>query len=97
MTAPLSVSANPSTTVSDSCNCASCCPVSCCMPIRGRRVRKAHAHRPEPLTREVRTGSDVEVHTETTFKVHGASQPVLNPDGSWEVMIDGKKFTTSDK
>ena len=97
MTAPLSVSANPSTAVSDSCNCASCCPVSCCMPIRGRRVRKAHAHRPEPITREVRTGSDVEVHTETTFKVHGASQPVLNPDGKWEVMIDGKKFMASDQ
>lgn len=95
MSAPLSVSANPATSVSDSCNCASCCPVSCCMPMRGRRVRKAHAH-PQP-TREVRTGSDVEVHTETTFKVHGASQPVLQPDGSWEVMIDGKKFTHNDK
>ena len=96
MAAPLSVSANPATSVSDSCNCASC--ISCCMPsIRGRRVRKAHAHKPEPITREVRTGSDVEVHTETTFKVHGASQPVLNPDGSWEIMIDGKKFTHSDK
>lgn len=95
MSAPLSVSPNTDTTISDSCNCASCCPVSCCMPMRGRRVRKAH-HKPEP-TREVRSGSDVEVHTETTFKVHGASQPVLNPDGSWEVMIDGKKFTTTNK
>lgn len=97
MSAPLSVSANPATSVSDSCNCASCCPVSCCMPMRGRRVRKAHAHAHQQPQREVRSGSDVEVHTETTFKVHGASQPVLNPDGSWEVMIDGKKFTHSDK
>lgn len=98
MTAPLSVNANPATTVSDSCNCASCCPVSCCMPIRGRRVRKAHAHRPEPAqVRQERAGSDVEIHTETTFKVHGASQPVLNPDGAWDIMIDGKKFTTTNK
>lgn len=95
MTAPLSVSANPNTTVSDSCNCASCCPVSCCMPIRGRRVRKAHAHAHQPQTRQERTPSDIEIHSETTFKVHAASQPVLQPDGSWEVMIDGKKFTNS--
>ena len=96
MSAPLSISPNTDTTISDSCNCASC--ISCCMPsLRGRRVRKAHAQRPEPITREVRTGSDVEVHTETTFKVHATSQPVLQPDGSWDVMIDGKKFTHSDK
>ncbi len=96
MTAPLSVNANPNTTVSDSCNCASCCPVSCCMPLRGRRVRKAHA-KPHPEVRQERAGSDVEIHTETTFKVHGASQPVLQPDGSWDIMIDGKKFTSSGK
>jgi hypothetical protein len=97
MSAPLSISANPDTSVSDSCNCASCCPVSCCMPMRGRRVRKAHAH-PPVQTREVRSGSgDIEVHAETTLKVHNASQPTLNPDGSWEVMIDGKKFTNNDK
>lgn len=94
MTAPLSVSANPNTTVSDSCNCASCCPVSCCGPFRGRRVRKVH-HQPVE-TREARAGSDLEIHTETTLKVHGASQPVLQPDGTWEVMIDGKKFTAKD-
>lgn len=93
MTAPLSVSANPDTAISDSCNCASCCPIACCMPqLRGRRVRKAHAHRPEPQIRQDRAGSDVEVHTETTFKVHAASQPVLQPDGTYEVMIDGKKY-----
>lgn len=96
MTAPLSVNANPNTSVSDSCNCASCCPVSCCMPIRGRRVRKAHA-KPHHEVRQERVPSDIEIHSETTFKVHAASQPTLNPDGTWEVMIDGKKFTASDK
>lgn len=94
MSAPLSVSANPATSVSDSCNCASCCPVSCCMPIRGRRVRKAHVKPPE--VRQERAGSDVEIHTETTFKVHGASQPVLQPDGSWAITVDGKKYALNE-
>lgn len=96
MSAPLSVSANPDTTISDSCNCASCCPVSCCMPIRGRRVRKAHPTHKPPV-REQRAGSDIEIHSETTLKVHGASQPILQPDGSYKVVIDGVEFTTSKK
>jgi len=65
------------------------------MPLRGRRVHRAH---PQPPTREVRSGSgDIEVHAETTLKVHNASQPTLNPDGTWEVMIDGKKYTRDTK
>lgn len=92
MAAPLSVSANPDTSVSDSCNCATCCPVSCCNPLRGRRVRKIQQKHLKPV-RETRAGSDVEIHTETTLKVHGASQPVLNPDGSMHVEIDGKKYS----
>jgi len=92
MTAPLSVSANPSTAVSDSCNCASCCPVSCCMPVRGRRVRKANPHHQSHETRADRAGSDIEIRSETTMKVHTAAQPTLQPDGSWEIEIDGKKY-----
>lgn len=93
MSAPLSVTANPNTTVSDSCNCASCCPVSCCMPLRGRRVRKAHVHQPPA---QDRPPSDIEIHSETTLKVHGASQPVLQPDGSWAIILDGKKYALNE-
>lgn len=95
MSAPLSVSANPNTntTVSDSCNCASC--ISCCTPFRGRRVRKTHSEPTRPV-REARSGSDVEIHTETTFKVHSASQPILNPDGSMYIELDGKKYSMTE-
>ena len=67
------------------------------MPMRGRRVRRHHPQPQQPVVRQDRAGSDVEVHTETTFKVHASSQPVLQPDGKWEVMIDGKKFTSDGK
>ncbi len=95
MSAPLSVSANPNTTVSDSCNCASC--ISCCGPFRGRRVRKVHHQQPEPIqVRQDRSNSDVEIHTETTFKVHNTSQPILQPDGTWAMVIDGKKYALTE-
>jgi len=90
MAAPLSVSANPdtATTISDSCNCASC--ISCCVPFRGRNVE----HVSPEMVRQERTGSDVEIHhTETTLKVHGASQPVLQEDGQWVIEVDGKKYS----
>ena len=94
MSAPLSITANPATTVSDSCNCATCCPTTCCAPsLRGRRVRKQHAKQIQQQNRETRAGSDIEMHYETTLKVHGASQPVLQPDGTYEIVIDGKKYT----
>lgn len=95
MAAPLSVSANPTTatTVADSCNCASC--ISCCNPLRGRRAKHVHPG-DAPVIRRARVSSDVEIHTETTFKVHNASKPVLKDDGQWTIEIDGKKYSMSE-
>lgn len=80
MSSPLGqIEARSSVELNDSCNC--------CLP-RLRRPSRRQIH-PKPKNEDVVLPFPPVY--DAANKTHKVSQPVLNPDGEWEVEIDGVK------